>query len=328
MGTARLKFAWTVCLTLTALGVLTRHPRASEPTRSEPSIVIRLAGDGSGLAGFTGDGGSALQARFWDPFGIAVDGAGNVYVADCNNARVRKIAADTGIVTTVAGNGSAVASGDGGPATVAGLEFPLAVALDAGGNLYILSTRRVRKVTAATGIITTVAGNGLAGFRGDGGPATAAGLAANDLAVDASGNLYIADTDHCRVRKVTAATGAIDTVAGTGICSFSGDGGSALSADMIPWYVAVDASGNIYIGDNDAARVRKVNAATGVITTVVGNGEVGLSGDGVPARSARLGAAGPLAVDHAGNHYINEVWGVRKVTVVTELILAVARRQC
>src|SRR5437879_722733 len=205
---------------------------------------------------------------------------------------MRKIAAATGIITTVAGNGSATFVGDGGAATSASLNYPFAVALDASGNLYIADydNHRIRKVAAATGIITTVAGNGSATFAGDGGAATGASLNyPTGVALDASGNLYIADFNNHRIREVAAATGIITTVAGNGSGTFAGDGGAATGASLYyPTGVALDASGNLYIADEYNHRIRKVAAATGVITTVAGNGSNTFGGDGGAATGAGL----------------------------------------
>src|SRR5438445_5921470 len=225
---------------------------------------------GNGFSGFAGDGGAATSASLNFPEGAALDTRGNLYIADYANHRIRKVAAATGIITTVAGNGSLGFAGDGGAATSASLNFPTGVALDASGNLYIADSdnRRIRKVAAATGIITTVAGNGNYGFGGDGGAATSATLSDPlGVALDAGGNLYIADFSSHRIRKVTAATGIITTVAGNGSPTFAGDGGAATSASLFrPTGVALDASGNLYVADQDNYRVRKVAAATGIIT--------------------------------------------------------------
>ena len=265
-------------------------------------VITTIAGDGSYGSG--GDGGAATSASFSYPTGLAIDGIGNLYIADAFANRVRKVTTATGIITTVAGNGSDTFSGDGGAATNAGL--PVGdVAIDSSGNLYIAGYSRIRKVTAATGIITTVAGNGIGGFSGDGGPATSAGLAARFVAVDGSGNLYASAYDHARVRKIGAATGIITTVAGNGSPNFSGDGGAATSAGLgDPTGVAVDNSGNLYIADQGSRRIRKVAAATGIITTVAGNGLSGFSGDGGPASSASLNIPRGLAVDRVGRLYV------------------------
>jgi sugar lactone lactonase YvrE len=191
---------------------------------------------------------------------VAVDASGNIYIADPSDRRVRKVHAVTKIITTVAGGGDSGSLGDGGPATAAQLSYVGGVRVDAAGNLYIADTARIRKVDAATKIITTVAGGGAFGFLGDGGLATAATLDdAEDVAVDTAGNLYIADARNNRVRRVNAATKIISTVAGTGVEGFSGDGGAATAAQLAqPNGVAVDADGRMYIADTSNDRVRIV----------------------------------------------------------------------
>ena len=193
-------------------------------------VLTRVAGNGR--VGFSGDGGPATSAQLFDPRGVAVDAAGNLYIADSYNNRIRKVATN-GIITTVAGNGSEGYSGDGGPATSAQLYDPRGVAVDAAGNLYIADdvNQRIRRV-GRNGIITTVAGNGSSGYSGDGGSATSAQLAGpSGVAVDAAGNLYIADVDNNRIRKV-GTNGIITTVAGNGSEGYSGDGGLATSAQL------------------------------------------------------------------------------------------------
>jgi trimeric autotransporter adhesin len=266
---------------------------------------------GNGTFGFSGDGGPATSAGLPLPGGVVVDSAGNLYISDYSQ-HVRKVS--NGLISTVAGGGSEV--GDNGPATSANTLVPVGVTVDALGNLYIADTgnNRVRRVS--NGVITTVAGNGTQGFSGDGGPATSAQLyAPTRLAVDASGNLYIADTGNNRVRMVS--NGAITTVAGNGTPGFSGDGGPAVGAQLSGGLldVAVDASGNLYIGDSGNNRVRRVS--NGVITTVAGNGTSGFSGDGGPATSAQLnvlpGAGLSVALDALGNLYIADFARIREV---------------
>jgi uncharacterized protein (TIGR03437 family) len=281
-------------------------------------IITTVAGNG--VLGFGGDNGPATSAQFWSPQGVAVDSAGNLYVADTNNSRIRRVS--NGVITTVAGNGASGYTGDGGPAISAQLNQPMGgVAVDSAGNLYIADTDndRVRKVS--NGVITTFAGNGTYGFSGDGGLATSAQLF-NPLgvAVDSAGNLYIADSDNNRVRKVS--NGVITTVAGTGptnwtssVGTFGGDNGPATSAQLnYPEGVAVDSAGNIYIADIGNDRIRKV--ANGVITTVAGNGTLGYSGDNGPAISARLAQPYGVAVDSAGNIYIADA-GNNRIRILT-----------
>jgi trimeric autotransporter adhesin len=263
-----------------------------------------------------GNSASASAQSIDDPTSVAPDDVGGLYVSSKHQNRIYHVAAD-GQIRLVAGSGTSGYSGDGGKATSAQLYYPNVVAVDSGGNLYIADgfNYRVRKVTPA-GVISTVAGNGKEGFSGDGDKATSAQLSnPHGVAVDSAGNLYIADTDNNRIRKVTPA-GVMTTVAGNEKEGFSGDGGQGVAAQLrAPEAVAVDSAGNLYIADSFNNRIRKVTPA-GVITTVAGNGKVGFSGDGGKAISAQLDRPCGVAVDSAGNLYIADTRNhhIRKVT--------------
>jgi len=290
-------------------------------------IVSTVAGNG--VPGYAGDGGLATSAKLCFPIGVNCDSYGNLYIADCNNHRIRKLTYATGIISTVAGNGIQGHSGDGGLATSASLDFPTGVAVDSAGSIYIADNKNntIRKVSATTGIITTVAGNGADNYSGDGGPATSASLKhPTGVTVDSLGNIYIADYGNHVIRKVTASTGIITTVAGNGIFGYSGDGGLATSAKLnSPGGIAIDSTGNLYIADDYINCIRKVTA-TGIITTVAGNGTSGNFGDGGPATSASFNSPTGVAVDSLGNIYIADSNNnrIRKVTAATGIITTVA----
>jgi uncharacterized protein YjiK len=284
---------------------------------------------GTGVAGFSGDGSQATAARLNSPWGVAFDSSGNLYIADSNNERIRKVVLSTGVITTIAGNGSIGYNGDGIQATAAELYYPRAVAFDSSGNLFIADcdNQRIRKVILSTGVISTIAGNGSAGYNGDGIQSTAAALDYPcAVAVDGSGNLYIADTDNNRIRKVVLSTGLISTVAGNGTFGFSGDGGAATAAELeYPYGIAVDASGNLYIADSSNNRVREVLAATGVISTVAG-GSYGFAGDGGPATASRLYNPRGVALDSSGNLYIADTsnYRIREIVQASGIINTIA----
>ncbi len=261
------------------------------------------------------DGGPATAAWLRSPTAAAADAAGNLYIADSGNHRIRRVDA-AGNIATVAGTGTYGFSGDGGPATAAQLRSPTDVAIDAAGNLYIADSEnhRIRRVDAA-GNIATVAGTGADGFSGDGGPAAAAQLyAPRDVAVDGAGNFYIADQGSHRIRRVDT-TGNIATVAGTGADGFSGDGGPATAAQLWrPLGVTANAAGNLYVADTANHRIRKIGT-DGNIATVAGTGTHGSDGEDVPATAARLYFPRGAAVDGAGNLYVadTENHRIRKI---------------
>jgi len=265
----------------------------------------------AGASHAQGDGGQALAATLYFPDRTAFDGAGNIYIADTINNRVRKVNS-AGIIETLAGTGSAVGSGDGGPAISAGVNAPAAVAADNSGNIFIATENQIREVDSQGNISTVVNTANTAGFNGDGAAATAALLNnPTGLAFDSAGDLYIADSSNHRIRKVSG--GNITTVAGSGpIClnpcnngSFSGDGGPATSATMsYPWDVTFTSSGNMLIADSSNNRIRMVDA-NGNISTVAGSGTTnGYSGDLGPATSALLSIPTGVAADNSGNFYI------------------------
>jgi sugar lactone lactonase YvrE len=321
--------------------------------------------------GYAGDGGPATSAKMFIPFGVAVDATGNIYIADTGNSCIRKVAAATGIITTVAGNGVPGFSGDGGPAVAAQLSTPIAVTVHDDG-LYIADegNNRIRQIDLTTGIISTAAGDGVPRFLGDGGAATSAvltspqwisvdrfdnlyfadisegrirrvdavtgaistaagpGLPALDgVATDASSNLYVPDRSGARVFRIDAKTGAVAPIAGTGVPGYFGDGGQALSAKLsAPSAVAVDALGNIFIADAGNLRVRRIDASSGVITTFAGTGVSGTTGDGGAATSATFKGPACLAVDAAGDVFISDATAsqVRRVDAATGVITTVA----
>jgi sugar lactone lactonase YvrE len=276
---------------------------------------------GNGTQGYQGDGGAATSARLNDPEGVTVSPSGDVYIADTDNNVIRKVVVATGVITTVAGNGSPGATGDGGPATSARLKAPEDIVVDAANNIYIADTgnHEIRKVSGATGIITTIVGNGSPGSTGDGGLASAGRLnSPRGLQVAANGDLYIGDRSNNKVRKVTASTGIITTYAGTGAAGYSGDGGSALLAKMDrPQGLHLATNGDLYIADANNSAIRKVTALTGIITTFAGTGVAGFSGDGGPATSARLNAPEACHLSSSGDLYIADTVNnrIRRVAV-------------
>jgi sugar lactone lactonase YvrE len=277
---------------------------------------------GTGVFGYNGDGIAATNAELYYPEGLAADKAGNLYIADDLNNRIRKINTN-GIISTMAGTGTSGFSGDGGPAASALLSGPTGVALDSAGNLYIADAgnQRIRRIDTNV-IITTVAGNGAPGpylngtFSGDGGQATNAGLSnPSSVTVDAVGNLFIADTFNRRVRRV-GTNGIINTYAGNGTYGVTGDGGLATNAEFKTiGGLAVDSGGNLFIADSLGDRIREVGT-NGIITTFAGNGTTAFSGDGGAATNAGISGPYGIAFDPFGNLLVTDPGNqrVRKVT--------------
>jgi NHL repeat len=353
--------------------------------------VRRIAG--SSASGFSGDGGLASSALLNSPSGIAIDAANNIYIADSGNHRIRKIAAGSGIITTIAGTGVATHAGENVPAVTASISNPEHVALDSAGNLFTIedglrirridkatgnlatvagtgeqsvtspdggqatqtpigyitkmsvfpngdfvisdaNNLKVRKVTRSTGIIETVIGNGRADFCGESAPPRGSCLdEPRYVAVDNNGDILIADTDNRRVRRYSAATGLLTTIAGRSPDSdfdftYTGEGGPATSAKFGAELggIAVDAAGNIYVAGGNANRVHRIDKVTGIITTIAGTGAFGATGDGGPATSATLKYVNNVAVDSAGNIYLSSIFDhrVRKIAADSGIITTVA----
>ena len=307
-------------------------------------IITTIAGTGS--FAFSGDGGLATQATMFSPTGVAVDSAGNVYFTDSNNNRVREVAAGTGIIQTVAGNGSLSFNGGGSLALSTGFGDPTGLQFDASGNLLVSDTadQHVLRIDHQTNLVSVVAGGGQGAPLGDGGSATAAGLFDPDaIALDSSGNLFIADEIHNRVREVSVSTNVINTIAGNGNFSVAGDGGPAAAAELAQASdVVTNSAGDVFIADSGNNLIREIAHATGLITTlanmwspqglaidafgnlyvstysqvfeinlssgvstlIAGTGQFGYGGDGGPAIAAEFDYAGDVAVDADGNVFV------------------------
>ena len=293
-------------------GVFDKQGNFYFATSSTGNTVRKITPDGyistvagTGESGFSGDNGLATSAKLKGPHAVAIDSLGNIYIADAGNNRVRKVNVSDGTITTVAGNGVAAYSGDGGAATTAGILSPLGICIDKVGNLYVGEhvNGRVRKINTS-GIITTVVGTATLYNSAGGGLAdTTAIVGATGLCIDEAGNLYVANW-HSRVYKVNT-SGIITTVVGTGESGYSGDGGLATNAKTVPYAIAVDRTGNLYIAEYNHNRIRIVNSA-GIITTIAGNGVSGFTGDGGDAVNAQIYFPAGVAVDTCNNLYISD----------------------
>lgn len=270
---------------------------------------------GTGEKGYGGDGGPATSARFDQLSGLAVDSAGDLYVGDLWNSRIRKVDARTGVVTTVVGSGIAGYGGDNGPATGAAITAAFDIAFDRDGNLIFADTEnhRIRRVNARTGIITTIAGSGRWGFAGDGGPATDARLARpHCVLVTPENDLYICDSFNHRIRRVDSRTDRISTVAGTGFYGGAGDGGPATRAAIT--YVggfALDTTGSLLFTDIATHRIRRVDRHSGIITTIAGDGAARFAGDGGSAVVGSFDLPVGIHVDSGGNILVGDSWNGR-----------------
>ncbi len=291
------------------------------------AIINTIAGNGH--PGYSGDNALAVNAELSGPAGICADAAGNLYIPDFLNSVIRKVDHTTGIITTIAGNGTPGFAGDSGLATHAELFYPYCVFVDHSNNIYIADAgnNRIRKIDQSSGIISTIAGSGAAGFSGDNGPATNALLSyPTSVCADDTGNIYIADLANNRVRMINHNDNTITTIAGS-TAAFFGDSGLAVNAKMNqPWGICLDASNDIYIADYGNYRVRKIDANTHIIMTVAGNGTSGNSGNDVDALSAQL--KGPVAVyvDVNNNLYISDQTSsmVRRVNPNTRIITTIS----
>jgi sugar lactone lactonase YvrE len=289
-------------------------------------LITTIAG--TNTAGFSGDGGLASSAELALPETVRTDSVGSIYITDGQNNRIRKIDAITGIITTIAGNGSTGNSGDGGPATNAQMDGPVGLCLDKNGNIYFTDyfNNRVRKIDASTGVISAFAGTGAIGYSGDNGLAINARFSSPvQVFGDAANNIFICDQFNHVVRKVDAITGIITTTAGAGVPGYSGDSGLAIHAKLNePAGGLVDKNNDIYIAEFQNGVIRKIDHATGIITTVAGNGTWGWAGDGGPPTDAKLSCT-DLVIDSFGQMIIAD-YGTNTIRKVYDPKLAVSQQ--
>ena len=286
---------------------------------------------GTGALGNAGDGAKAADAALNNPFDVAFDTAGDMFFTDTFNHSVRRVDAATGIITTVAGTGTAGYSGDGGKATAATLNQPYGITLDRAGNIYVADRLNacIRKITARGGTIETFAGNGRKGFAGDAGPATSASFVEpNGVALDCEKKwLFITDVADNRVRKVDLRTEMITTFAGTGEAAHTGDGGQASRAAIFgARAVAVAADSTIYVLERQGSTLRRIDPATGIITTIAGTGGHGYAGDNGPAAAAVFDRPKEMCLDAGNNIYIvdTENQAIRRIDARTGTVTTIA----
>jgi len=284
---------------------------------------------GNGFWTYNGDGENSLSAQLFLPMGVATDAAGNIYISDSQNNRLRRVDAQTHFISTIAGTGITGYSGDGGQANQAMISNPSGIVLDGEGNIYFADAGNsiIRRIDAVTGVITTIAGTpGVTGWKGDGQLATLAQLSTPEgIAFSAMGDLLIADTGNNVIRDVDAGSGIITTIIGTGVAGFSGDGQAASAAELeSPWGVGVGSDGLVYIADLKNNRVRMVNA-TGIISTIAGNGVAGFTGDGHNASTSELNAPTAVVLDAAGDIFIADSGNnsIRRISAYNNEILSI-----
>ena len=293
----------------------------------QSGIITTLAGTGE--RGYTGDGGPATAALLSEPFMCAFDTAGNLYVAEAMNHCIRRVDRGTGVIATIGGTGAVGYSGDGGPATEATFNQPYSLQVDARGDVYVVDRLNyvIRKIDAATGIITSVAGTGEQAYGGDGRQAVHAKFREpNDCFLDGGGGLLITDVQDQRVRRLDLASGIITTFAGNGAKERHGDGLLATEASILgARAVCVDRASNTYISEREGNGIRKVNA-NGVMSTVAGTGEFGYSGDGGPALAATFGGPKSIRCDHDGNLLVvdTENHAIRRIDAATGIVTTIA----
>ena len=297
-------------------------------TSSDAQVGVMTTLVGDSIAGYTGDGNLAYLAEISAPHDVCFDAAQNFYFIDQSNYAIRKVSATTGIITTIAGNGTYGNMGDGGLAINATLEMPEYMCIDAAGNIYFTDgeSNTIRKINTG-GIISTIAGNGTAGYSGDGGLAISAEFnSPKGICLDPAGNLIVADFSNNVIRKINVTTGIVSTIAGSSSQGYTGDGGLATNATMYgPICVCFDAAGNLYVADEINYVIRKVNMTTGIISTFAGNNSYGWAGDGGPALGATIGLIEGMTFDCHGDMYIDDIsCSCRKISGTTGVINTVA----